>query len=284
MATMIKSIMVAVHRSPAAEVAMALAAQHARAADARLTALYVEDPGRFVYVPLLTAATSPILGEPPSVAPLPPEQLLAEEARQEAEERDLRVTFTRVCTKQGFAGQFSIKQGQVDELLLESARRVDLTVMGYDRGNTAGENLLERLLRESIRPVLVVAEGARTSGPILIAYDGRHPSQRAISAAAALVAAGAYPSVGVATVTSEPDEAQPLQEEARAYLEPYTTRIKPLVRVGDVVEGILSAAKELKAGCIAMGAFSAPAMQILLTGSITRQVLAGSPCPVLLVQ
>jgi nucleotide-binding universal stress UspA family protein len=281
---MIKSIMVAVHRSPAAEVAMSLAAQHARSADARLTALYVEDPGRFVYVPLLTAATSPILGEPPAVAPLPPEQLLAEEARQEAEERDLRTAFTRVCTKQGFAGQFSIKQGQVDTLLLESARRVDLIVMGYDRGNTAGEGLIERVLRESIRPMLVVAEGARTSGPLLIAYDGRHPAQRAITAAASLVAAGAYPSIGVVTITDDPDDAQPLQDEARAYLEPYTSKIKSIVRVGDVVEGILSAATEIKAGCIAMGAFSSPTMQLLITGSITRLVLGSAPCPLLLVQ
>lgn len=279
---MIKSILVAVHRSPAAENAMGLAAQLSRSTAARLTSLYIEDPGRFVYVPLLTAATSPILGEPPMMAPLPPDQLLAEEARQKQEESDLRASFSRICTKQGFAGKFQVLQGAVDELLLENSRRVDLMMMGYDRGHAAGMALLERVLRDSVRPVLVCSDSTRMQGPLLVAYDGSRHAQRALSAAATLMAAGAYPSLGVVTVGDEPDETASSQEEARAYLEGYTAKVKMLVRVGDRVAGILNAAEEMKSGLIAMGAFGSPAMQTMLQGSITRDVLSGARCPVLL--
>lgn len=280
---MIKSILVAVHRSPAARPAMALAARLARAGGARLTGLYVEDPSRFVYVPLLTAATSPILGEPPVMAPLPPGEMLAEEERQEQEERELSRTFTEICQTEKLSGAFQILQGQIDELLLERARRVDLMVLGYDRGHAAAEGLLERVLRASVRPVVVVSEDARLTGPMMVAYDGTPAAQRALAVAAALVGGGFTGDVTVVTVAEESEEAQPLQEEARAYLEPYTAKVKGLIRVGDPVAGIVAAANEIGAGLIAMGAFGDAGLRELLDGSTTREVLAGAPCPVLLV-
>ena len=280
---MIKSILVAVHRSPAAQPAMALAARLARAGGARITGLYVEDPSRFVYVPLFTAATSPILGEPPVMAPLSPREMLAEEERQEQEEKELAATFEDICRKEQLTGQFQILQGPVDELLLQRSRRVDLLVLGYDRGHAAAEGLLERVLRNSARPVLVVPEDARMEGPLLVAYDGTPGSQRALATAAALVGCGAAPEIAVVTVAEDADDAAPLQAEARAYLEPYTARARSLVRVGDSVAGIVATADEIGAGLIAMGAFGESGFAELLEGSTTREVLASAPCPVLLV-
>jgi nucleotide-binding universal stress UspA family protein len=262
---------------------MALASRLARAAGATLTGVYVEDPSRFVYVPLLTAATSPILGDPSVMAPLPPGELLAEEERQEQEERELRSSFTEICQADALSGTFQILQGPVDDMLLERSRRVDLLVMGYDRGHAAAEGLLERVLRNSVRPVLVVSEDARVDGPTLVAYDGTPAAQRALAVAGALVAANAIKPISVVTVTDDADEARPLQEEARDYLSHYTPKVQGLVRVGDAVPGIVSTAEELKAGLIVMGAFGDPAVRELLDGSTTREVLAATPCAVLLV-
>jgi nucleotide-binding universal stress UspA family protein len=280
---MFRSILVAVHRSPAAGPAMALAARLARQTGAQLKALYVEDPGRFVYVPLLTAAASPLIGEPPMPRPLPPDELLAVEQSIEEEERDLRESFVSVCRTEGLAGQFQVVCGSIEDTLLERSRTVDLLVMGSGQVAGAGGSLAEGLLRESARPILVACGDTRSEGPALFAYDGSRPAQRALAVGAALLATGAFRCVQVLTAGEDTDEAGSYQAEAREYLAPYAAVVEPLVHVGDAAESIVSAARGGKAAIIVMGAFGDSPVSELIFGSTTRDVLAEAPCPVLCV-
>jgi len=274
--------MVAVHRSPSAAQAMRQAARLAHLTNARLKALYVEDLGRFIYVPMLTWATAPILGDQPLYAPLPPQDLIAEQERQGEEEESLRTAFREVCGKEGLSGEFHVLQGSVDDVLLTSSRTVDLMVMGYRHTPLFTGALFERVLRQSVRPILMVSDSDRVDGPILFAYDGSRAAQRSLSIGASLIELNAWKGVMVVTAANDSEEAVPVQDEVREYLLPYTTQTGFSVSVGEAGPSILEAADMCKAGLIVMGAFGDASVSEFLFGSTTQEVLAEAPCPVLL--
>ena len=61
-------------------------------------------------------------------------------------------------------------------------------------------------------------------------------------------------------------------------------RITPLARVGEVVEGIISAAQETQCDLIVMTSRERSWLGRLVTASLTRQVVCSAPCPVLSIQ
>jgi nucleotide-binding universal stress UspA family protein len=279
---MVKSILVAVHESPVAAPAMGLAARLANHCRASLRAAYVADPDRFVYVPLLTGFTSPLMGEPPLCMPRPPSEILEEEQRLEDEEKRLRESFAAVCQTEGLTGHFQILQGRVEEMILNRSRAVDWLVIGHrPRGRHDG-SLVDRLLRRSVRPVLVVGETLR-DGPILFCYDGSRAAQRSLAAGAELLGIGAFGPAHVLTVDDDADDAAAIQQEAREYLEAYGSKPTMCVDIGDPGPSILKTAEDCKAGLIVMGAYGDGLMSEAIFGSTTTDVLESATCPILLV-
>lgn len=267
---MIRSILVPVHQSPSAAAAMKTAAGLAHRVQGRLHALFVVDPYRFLYVPLTSAVGSPITGDIPLHAPLPPADLLAEEVAVEDEERELRETFQKVCGKEGLQGDFRMLRGDVNRTIVRCSRSVDLILMGSRSDGSHG--LVEDVLRESARPVYVVPTAGRTGGPILFAYDGSTASQRAMTVGASILASGAHTSAHVLTVGKSPDNRDHLWD-ARQYLSAYVTGITTHESEGDVAESIRRVSDEIGAGLVVLGTHGHSALRTALFGSTTTKVL-----------
>lgn len=267
---MIRSILVPVHQSPSSGAAMKTAARLAHLVKGRLHALFVVDPYRFLYVPLTSAVGSPITGDIPLHAPLPPADLLAEEEAVEDEEKELRQTFRTICDREGLQGDFRMLRGDLNRTIVRCSRSVDLILMG---SRTEGSHsLVEDVLRESARPLMVVPTDGRTTGPVLFAYDGSAASQRAMAMGASLLASGAHPSAHVLTV-GKPAASRDHLWDARQYLSAYVTDVTTHEAEGDVATNVQRVADDIGAGLVVLGTHGHSALRSVLFGSTTTQVL-----------
>jgi nucleotide-binding universal stress UspA family protein len=166
--------------------------------------------------------------------------------------------------------------------------RHDLIVLGRD--STLGRELadggvapvIEALLREGSRPLLVVPPGAvlRTEGPVLAAYDGSAPAREAFQLFALLGLAGQSP-VSVAAVADRREEALVMAEEGCASLHRHGIAAEPLPVVGGDDAGLLlGQAEAIGARMMVMGAYGGGSFLRLLTGSTTHRLLRDSRVPV----
>lgn len=284
---MIKSVLVPIDGSEASFSALTNAVKIGKAAGAEVRGLFVEDKWRFVYVPTSTAMAGSIGVVPTTPMPLPPEKLVEEEDRVSKERKSLRRRFNEECHRCGVRGTFEVIRGEVGEIIIEEAKAVDLVVIGRrgrhtkSRTKTPG-SITQTLLHKSVRPVMVVPEGAEWGTRILIAYDGSEAAQRAIEAGT-IIAKLRTSKIDVLTVADEPGAAALPQEEARKYLAPYKLKTSFLIESGRPWEAIVAHARKIEAGLIIMGAFGTNRLKELIFGSTTMNVLENAECPVLLV-
>lgn len=82
-----------------------------------------------------------------------------------------------------------------------------------------------------------------------------------------------------------------LDLDARTLLEPFRLQLKAegvavthLLRHGDVIETIVTAARQVEAGMIVMGTHGRKGLERVLLGSVAEQCIRRSPCPVLTVR
>ncbi len=280
-----KSILVAVDGSAASSAALTEAVAWAQRLKAELRCIFVEDEQRFVYYPAGFSAE----GGVPVSAPLPDEEMAAEQEAVRKEGAALRAEFENAISGAGVPGEFLQVRGDVNNVLTREARAVDLVVMGRRGRNDPADSkeagpTTETLIHNALRPVLVVPEGAQSAGPFVFAYDGGKGAQRVVAAATQLAAAqGAEMSV---LSIGEAAEFRAEHEEVLArYWQPYglQTRFQVTPRTGKISETIVNHARQAGAGMIIMGAFGHNPLHELFFGSTTLETLAMTGCPVLLM-
>ena len=172
--------------------------------------------------------------------------------------------------------------------LLQAGAKHDLIVLGRDstlgREQTEGgvAPVIEALLREGARPLLVVPPGAvlRSEGPVLATYDGSAPAREAFQLFALLGLAGTSP-VRVAAVAETRPAAQTLAEEGASSLRRHGLAAEPLAVAGaDAAALLLAEADAIGARMMVMGAYGGGSLMRLLTGSTTYRLLRDAPVPV----
>ena len=172
--------------------------------------------------------------------------------------------------------------------LLQAGAEHDLIVLGRDstlgREQTEGgvAPVIEALLREGARPLLVVPPGAvlRSEGPVLAAYDGSVPAQEAFQLFVLLGLAGASP-LRVAAVAETRQAAQALAEEGVASLHRHGLAAEPLPVAGSgAAELLLAQVDAINARMMVMGAYGGGSFMRLLTGSTTHRLLRDAQVPV----
>lgn len=148
---------------------------------------------------------------------------------------------------------------------------------------------VEQLLRNSVRPVLVVpdrhkvGEPGRELSPIVVAFDGSIVSSRALHLFA-LLGLGKGRAVHVLTQNDgSTSNAEATAEQACSLLRSHGHRRVRAVGLGDreagkPAESILGTAKSVDASLIVMGAYGHRGMQEMF-GSCTRSVLTGLQTP-----
>jgi nucleotide-binding universal stress UspA family protein len=173
--------------------------------------------------------------------------------------------------------------------LLKAGAAHDLVVLGRD--STLGREVadggvapvIEALLRDGTRPLLVVPPGAawRNEGPAMAAFDGSAPACKALHLLALLGLAGGSP-VRVASMENGREAAAARAAEGVELLRRRGVAAEALPLVGDdAADGLLAAVAAADARLLVMGAFGGSSLMRLLVGSTTHRLLRDAPVPIL---
>ncbi len=178
------------------------------------------------------------------------------------------------------------ESGDSRSLFMRRARCSDLIVMGRShRRNHLPENLLERLLLESGRPILLApAEATRTlNGTVMVCWKECRETVHAVIAAMPLLQQASR--VFIVNVAGGGDDGIAAADRvARQMLwhgiHPATCHVESGGR--SIAATLSSAARELGAGLMVMGAYSRSPMSELVFGGCTQSFLHAADRPILL--
>jgi nucleotide-binding universal stress UspA family protein len=171
--------------------------------------------------------------------------------------------------------------------LLAAAGAHDLLIVGRDSslGREAAEDglapVIEALLHDRTRPLLVVPPGARfdPAASALVAYDGSPGAMRAVQLFA-LLGLGRC-GAAVLSVAEDEDKAAVLAGTAAGFLQRHDVPAKALPVIGThPVEALLAEAAAMPAGMLVMGAYEHTGLRALFTGSATKHLLRRAPCAI----
>jgi nucleotide-binding universal stress UspA family protein len=277
---MIKSLLVAVDSSAHAQAAREHAVELAGLYQARVTGLHVLDV-RYLEMPPYLDYSYAFEAVPPILAPLD----VMDKSRAKAER--LLGDFRALVEKAGLAVEVRTEEGVPGQVISDIAEEHDLVVLGK-RGEHAkwGRDLLgstaEAVIRRSAVPVLLAEERAHPVKSVSVLFDGSEPADRGLRFAAEL-ATHTPIELRVLTIDDDPKQGQATLDTARAYLDPlglapaYSTLPG---RVSKVAAALL--AKE-PADLLVMGMRGHSALQHLIVGRTTEQLMRSVRVPVLLV-
>lgn len=195
------------------------------------------------------------------------------------------------CAEAGVKSRTLEDMGSPFIQILQEARGHDLILLGQqswlDSGGSSGlgfgeaEETLNRVLRESPRPVVAVPSTPSGGDAIVVAYDG---SIQAAHTLDAFLESGLTDSQRVHVVSVSPDsrDATRFADRAVGALRLHGIRAvsHQLVTAVPPAEVILNELCYLEAGLLVMGAGGESAADALVLGSVTRSVLKASPVPI----
>jgi nucleotide-binding universal stress UspA family protein len=151
-------------------------------------------------------------------------------------------------------------------------------------------NVVERLARRTRRPVLVVPEGVSGApGSIIAAIDQGPSAATVLAAAASLATASGLPLIALhvlppASGTYDRIVGRPRCAVVQAYSAPANADRGVTLAVGDAAREIVAAGIRHGAGLLVVGKRGADDSPVGSLGSVTRDLLATSPLPVLAIE
>jgi nucleotide-binding universal stress UspA family protein len=273
--TLLRSILVALDNTAASAAAQRLALRLTQRFASQITGIAVLDRA------YITAPTAVGIGG--MAYKEHRDQVKLEEAK--AFLARLERTFQQSCEESGVTWHILEAEGRPHRLIEMESGRHDLLVIGkdtdfhFDFADTTSE-VVQRLLKENPRPLIVCPESTREAGPIVAAYDG---SLRASRALHMLILLGLADGCEVHVVSVADEE-----EEAKRHAS-YATELFGKHGITAIAHGvgsnaapaeiILAEAEALAAAMVAIGASGQSALQSWLLGSASKQLLNTCPCP-----
>jgi len=214
--------------------------------------------------------------------------LAAERRKSAANARDLIAAFDDLCARQGTMQRGATYEhvvehcspNEVAQILVDHARLRDLSIFPVNPKEEGQRSLIEALIFESGRPVLLLPEGATRQLPssintVAVAWDHSRPAARAVSDALPLLRTAKR--VLVVTVADEkrlprPDSGVELCKHlARHGVEVTFDRVQAKGRpIGDVLEAYASGHN---VDLMVMGGFGHSRLRDFVLGGATRSVL-----------
>lgn len=267
-----KSILVALDRTPAAAAARATALALATAHRARLIGIGVLDKD------YLTAAQA----IPPGGAYYKFRSDLERLKHANAVLGELVETFEADCRQCKVEGRGVTVDGEPLAQVLAAAHGHDLIVLGRDttfhgEPESRISTTVGQLLKHNPRPLLVTPPAATAVAPILVAYDGSIAAARALQMFTLLRLAAAE--VHVVSIHPQDEAARATASGAMAYLELYGAKahVHAIVSGADPADILIAQARLLSAGILVMGAFGHRGWREALLGSCTTKLLEECP-------
>jgi nucleotide-binding universal stress UspA family protein len=216
-------------------------------------------------------------------------RLAAERRKSAANARDLIAAFDDLCARQGTMQRGATHEhavehcapNEVAKILVDHARLRDLSIFPINPAEEGQRSLVEALIFESGRPVLLLPEGATRQLPssfdtIAVAWDHSRPAARAVADALPLLRTAKR--VLVVTVADEkrldrPDSGVELCKHlARHGVEVTFDRVQAKGRaIGDALEAHASGHN---VDLLVMGGYGHSRLREFVLGGATRSVLA----------
>ena len=284
-----RSILVCTDGSPYARTALQYARYLADAMSLRVKVLFIEDI-RHTQGPLMTGYYGPV-----GMAPSPAYPAFYEDLVKAVQDQGRRAIADARAVFEGAAVEveYVIGEGIVRDCILAEAQSADLLCLGrrgeHDEweGDELG-NTVSRVLRKSIRPVLVTPKDFKPFSRMLVAYDGSKGANRSLRAALALASDRKLPMLIATVVHKATDRRQ--SDAVLAQARELAAAWKEVAAECRLVEGdetertLLELAASESCDLIVMGAYGDSRIREWLLGSTTSGVLARSDRPVLLVR
>lgn len=274
---MLRSILVALDDTPGAQAARDTAIALARGSGAALTVAVILD--------------RPHTADEHEAVPLGGQAFKERRDARLAEqaERDAAEALAACAVAAGGLTYATLRLEDAPEPALRAAGAGhDLIVIGRDStlGREQTEDgvapVIEALLRDGARPLLVVPPGAvlAPEGPVVAAYDGSAPAREAFQLFGLLDPLPGE-TVKVVTVDATRESALALAEQGCAILRARGITATPLPWTGrDVTHAVLEALEGVKGRMLVMGAFGGSSLVRMLVGATTDALLRDAPVPV----
>lgn len=206
---------------------------------------------------------------------------------------DACIVFERIAAGEGVGSyETRLEDDAVDAALALQARYADLVVVGQaDPGSgmpLQPDDLPEHLVLTCGRPVLVVPPKGMPADPVwhvVIAWDGSVEASRAVADALPLlrIAQGATV-LGFGNDAEQAGSAMQDCERLAGWLRRHDIVAAPAVRApgSEVGEALLSAAADLGASLLVMGAYGHARLREMALGGVSATILRSMTLPVLL--
>ncbi len=269
---MLKSLLLALDRSPGSQIAQAIALDLARKHGTRIRGLAVVDPDLIAPPEPMPAGGGAYKQHKDAV--------IIERVR--AADIEIAQAMTAACAAAGIDGKAEVVQGAALATLNAAAAAHDIVLIGADAtfGADSATPLIGGLLRDNPRPLIVAPRELAAGTKTLVAYDGSIPTLRALQLFCAL---GLRTENEVVVVCLDPNGRVALThaESGAGYLNErgYKATPRPIAGDGDPAPALITAAKEVGAGLIVAGAYGQRGWREWLLGSTTEHLLATSPVP-----
>lgn len=213
-----------------------------------------------------------------------------DEVRSRAARERGREFLDRLRHRASAAGCLSIdvrqRHGSLDETLVEQEPDVQLFVLGR-RGASAeitqrdlGRNL-ERMVRALHRPILTVTDQWTEPRRLLIAFDGRGTTRKAVEFVAGCPL---FDSLAIHVFAAGLADGDRQLAAAVDLLTKAGRQPTVLQATGDVERGVATAIRETESDLLVIGAYAHSWLRSLVVGSRTNGLLRASTVPTLLVR
>ena len=280
---MFKTIMVGTDGSPGALAATRYAVWLASRLQSRLIAIHITD---------IRILEGPFLADIAGAVGATPYPALLAQIKDIQTERanEILQAVAQICREQQVACETVHETGSLVHSLLDCERRADLVVLGQHgehaqwHADMLGSSV-ERMVRGSTKPCLVVPENYRVPQKLLIAHDGSVESTKALQLGLNLATAL---KADVTLITASPHEQADLS--ARILQDAHELALahgrKPQTQLihDNAENAILHVAATTAADLIVMGAYGRTRIREWILGSTTSHVLRKATVPVLLAR
>ncbi len=272
-----KQILVHLDHSKACESRLTIACELAQRLESRLISVFVVPD--FIIPTYVEAQISNEVMES-----------LAQQAVEEAEKK--LEDYRKIASEHGVAMENHIVEGEMQQILNEHSKYVDLVIAGQhdaDDADDVSAGVVDQLLIEGGTRCLVVPARGHLPAPgqrVLIAWNSSREAARAVRAALPLMAnAEEVVVLSSETADEEMHTGRSHSRELSRYLDAHG--IESVVSSFDqksigAGEAIIAQAADMRADLIVMGGYGHTRLREIILGGATRELLESTPCCLML--